>query len=119
MGWEKKVMVLNLPMPTKKDSVSQTTKPKSVKRGDDSSKTCSNIIPYKGGLPPIGNIVLKGSPPPSAHTRSSMHSIASKPQPLAPRPAMDTPLSSRTYGSKRKTSPPPQSATIERKLCYL
>ena len=79
MGWEKKVRALNLPAPAKKGSVSQTAKPKSIKRRDDSSKTCSDIIPYKGGLPPIGNIVLKGSPPPSAHTRSNMRSIASKP----------------------------------------
>ena len=45
-------------MPTKKGSMSQTAKPKSAKKGDDSSKTCSDIIPYKEGLPPTGNVVL-------------------------------------------------------------
>ena len=54
---------MNLPTPTKKSSVSQTAKPKSTKKGDDSSETCSDIIPYKGGLLPIGNIFLESSPP--------------------------------------------------------
>jgi len=65
-GWEKKVKVVNLPVPTKKVLVSRTAKPKSTKKGDDSSETCFDIIPYKGGLPPIGNIVLESSPPSTA-----------------------------------------------------
>ena len=63
-GWEKKAKVVNLPTPVKKGSVSQSAKPKSTKRGDNSSETCSNIVPYEGGFPSIGNIVLEGSPPP-------------------------------------------------------
>ena len=106
MGWEK---VVNLPAPAKKGLVSQTAKPKSAKKGDDSSKTYFDIVPYKGGLTPIGNIVLEGSPPPPTHTRSSMRFTASKPKPSTPRPTMDTP-SSRTYGGKRKASPPPPGA---------
>ena len=62
-GWEKKAKVVNLPTPVKKGSMSQSAKPKSTKRGDDSSETCSNIVPYEGGFPSIGNIVLEGSPP--------------------------------------------------------
>ncbi|KAK9996519.1 hypothetical protein SO802_021205 [Lithocarpus litseifolius] len=114
-GWGKKVKVVNLPAPAKKGSVSLTAEPKSTKKGDDSSETYSDIVPYEGGLPPIGNIVLESSPPPSAHTCSSRHSTTSKPKPSAPRPAMDTLPSSRTRGSKRKTSPPPLSTTAERR----
>ena len=76
--------VVNLPAPMKKGLMSQTTKPKSTKKGDDSSKTFSNLVPYKGGLPFIGNIVFKGSPFPSAHTRSNKHSTAGKPKSFAP-----------------------------------
>ena len=107
--------VVNLPAPM----VSWTAKPKSAKRRDDSSKTCSNIIPYGGGLPPIGNIVLESSPPPSTHIHSSRHSIASKPKPSTPRPVVDALPSSRICGSKRKTSPPTLSTTTERRVCYL
>jgi len=117
-GWEKKVKVVNLPTPIKKGSVSQCTKPKSTKRGDDSSETCSNIVPYEGSLPFIGNIVLEGSPPPSTRTRSNKCSTAFKPKPSIPRPFIDAPPSSRTCSSKRKTSPPAPSTTTERKVCY-
>ena len=119
MGWEKKVRVLNFPAPAKKGLVSRTAKPKSAKRGDDSSETCFDIIPYEGGLPPIGNIVLESSSFPSAFTHSSKRSIACKRKPSAPRPTMDTLPSSRTLGSKRKTSPPPSSASTERRVYYL
>ena len=105
--------VVNLLAPAKKGSMSQTVKPKSAKRGDDYFETCSDIVPYKGGLPPIGNIVLEGSPPPSARTRSSRRSTTSKPKP-SPRPSMDASPSSRTRGSKRKTSPSALSTTTER-----
>ena len=119
MSWEKKVRVLNLPAPAKKGLVSWIAKPKSAKRGDDSFETCFDIVPYEGGLPPIGNIVLKSSSLPPAFTHSSKRSIASKRKPLAPRPTMDAFPSSRTLGSKRKTSPPPLSASIERRVYYL
>ena len=118
-GWEKKVKVVNLPAPAKKGLVSWSAKPKSTKRGGDSSKTCSDIVPYEGGLPPIGNIVLKVSPPPSTCTRSNRRLTTSKPKPFAPRPSMDAPSSSRTCSNKRKTSPPPLFATTERRVCYL
>ena len=44
--------VTNLPIPTKKGFASQFAKPKPAKKGDDSSETCSDIFPFKGGLPP-------------------------------------------------------------------
>ena len=109
---------MNLPIPTKKGSASRSTMPKPAKKGDDSSKTCSDVVPFKGGLPSIGSIVLESSPP-FAHTRSSRHPIAGKFRPATPRPSADAPLFSRTRGSKRKTSPPPSSATSERRVCYL
>ena len=119
MGWEKKVKVVNLPTPAKKGSMSWSAKPKSTKRGNDSSETFFNIVPYKGVLPPIGNIVLESSPPPSAHTHSSKRPTIGKPKPSTPRPSTYTPLSGRTQGSKRKKSPPPLSATTKRRVCYL
>ena len=63
-GWVKKVKVVNLSVLTKKGLMTWNVKPKFAKKGDDSSETCSNIIPYGDGLPPIGNIVLENSPPP-------------------------------------------------------
>ena len=80
------------------------------KRNVDSSKTCSDIVSYEGGLPPIGNIVLEGSPPPSSRTRSSKQPTAGKPKPSTPRPSIDAPPSSMTRSNKRKTFPPPPSA---------
>ena len=71
--------VVNLPVLAKNGSVSRTAKPKSTKRWDNSSMTCSDIVPYGGGLPLIGNIVLVSSPPPFACTCSSRRSTASKP----------------------------------------
>ena len=126
-SWEKKVKVVNLLAPTKKGSVSWSAKPKSTKRGDNSSETCSNIVPYKGGLPPIGNIVLKrsspivleGSSPPSARSHSNRCSTASKPKPSAPRPSMNAPPSSKTHSNKRKTSPLAPSATTEKRVYFL
>ncbi|XP_050287237.1 uncharacterized protein LOC126726153 isoform X2 [Quercus robur] len=115
LGWEKKIKVVNLPIPLKKGLVSQTAKPKSAKRDDDSFKTCSDLVSYEGSLPPIGNIVLKSSPPPSFRTYSSRRSTVSKPKPSTPRPSVDAPPSSRTRGSKRKTSPPAPSDTAVRR----
>ena len=100
---------MNLPTPTKKSSVSQTAKPKSTKKGDDSSETCSDIIPYKGGLLRIGNIFLESSPPPSARTCSNRRSTAGRPNRSTPKPSMDA----------LPTSLPTPSATTERKVCYL
>ena len=57
----------------KKGSMSQTAKPESAKRGDNSSETYSDIVPYGSGLPPIGNIVLERSPPLSAFSFFCMY----------------------------------------------
>ena len=108
----------NLPIPAKMGSASQSTKLRFAKKGDDFSETCLDIVPFKGDLPSIVSIVLESSPP-FAHTRSSKCPIAGKFRPAAPRPSADAPLFSRTRGSKRKTSPPPSSATSERRVCYL
>ena len=114
--------VTNLPVPAKKGSVSRSAKPKTTKKGDDSSETCSDIVPFEGSLPPRGNIVLESSHPPSAHARSSRRHSASKSRSTVPRSSTDAPPSSKTRGSKRKTSPPPpsrSSATFERRVFYL
>ena len=63
--------VLNLHAPTKKGSASKSTKPKLAMKGVDTSKTCSDIVPYKGGLPPIGSIILESTPPPSSKPHST------------------------------------------------
>ena len=110
---------MNLPMPSKKCSVSQIAKRKSAKKGDDSSKTCSDIVPYKEDLPSIGNIVLESSPPPSTRTCSTRHSTTARSRPPIPKPSMDAPPFNKTHGSKRKTSPPVPFATIKRIVCYL
>ena len=102
-------------MPRKKSSAES----KSAKKGGDSSKACSDITPFESDLPPMGNIVLEGSPPLSTRTRSSRRPIVGKSKPTALRPSTETPLSSRTRGNKRKISPPPASTTIERRVCYL
>ena len=115
VGWEKKVKVINIPMPRKKSS----SKQKSAKKGDDPSEACSDVVPFESGLPPIGNIVLKGSSPSSAHTRSSMRPTTTKSKFIASRLSMDAPPSSRTRGNKRKNSPPSMSTTTERRVCYL
>ena len=57
----------------KKGSVSQTAKPESAKRRDNSSETYSDIVPYGSVLPPIGNIVLERSPPPFAFSFFCMY----------------------------------------------
>ena len=79
LGWEKKVKVVNLLAPTKKVSMSRTAKLKSAKKGDDSSKTYSDIIPYKGGLPSISNIVLESFPPLFASTTAAQGAPAETP----------------------------------------
>ena len=73
-GWEKKVKVINIPVPSKKGSA----KSKSPKKGGDSSEACSDVVPFESGLPPIGNIVLESSPPPFGDTYSSVRPTASK-----------------------------------------
>ena len=107
--------MINIPVPGKKSSV----KPKFTKKSDDPSEACLDIVPFESGLPPIGNIVLKGSLPPSARTYSSVRPTASKSKFSTPRISTSAPSSSRTQGSKRKTSPPPVSTTTERRVCYL
>ena len=109
----------NLPIPAKKGSASWSAKPKTAKKGEDSFETCSDIVPFEGGLPPIGSIVLESSLPPSAHTRSSRRPTTSKSRLAALRLYTDAPSFSRTRGNKRKTSPPPLSATSEKRVCYL
>lgn len=94
-------------------------KPKSTKKGDDSSKTCSDILPFKSDLPPVSNIVLDGSPSPSIRTHSRRRLTTGKSRPTALRPSADAPPFSRTRGKKRKTSPSPASTTTERRVCYL
>ena len=106
--------VRNLFVPMKKGSVSQSTK-----KVDDSSETCLYIVLFEGGLPLIGSIVLESSPPPFTPTYSSRHPVTGKSRPATLRPSTDAPSSSKTRGSKRKTSPPLSSATSERRVCYL
>ena len=118
-GWEKRVKVVNLPILTKKGSASRSAKPKSAKKGADVSEVCLDIVPYKGGLHPIGNIVLERTPPPPARARSTRRFVVAKSRPPMPRQPSDAPLSSRIRGSKRKTSPPTPSTTTERRVCYL
>ena len=55
----------------KKSSTPQSAKSKSAKKGDNSSKTYSNIVPFKGDLPPVGNTILESSLPPFTRTHSS------------------------------------------------
>ena len=70
-GWEKKVKVINTPMPSKKISA----KPKSTKKGGDSSEAFSDVVPFESSLPTISNIVLESHPPASTHTHSSVRPI--------------------------------------------
>ena len=122
-SWEKRVKVTNIFVPVKKSSASRSAKPKLAKKGDDSSETYLDIVPFEGGLPPIGNIFLESSHPPFAHTRSSKRPIAGKSKSIALWPSTDAPPSSKTRGNKRKTSPPPVSTTTflcltpYRKMC--
>lgn len=109
---------MNLPTLSKKGLVSQIAKPKFAKKGDDSSETCSDIVPYKEDLPPIGNIVLESSPPLSTRTYSPRHSTTTRSRPPILKPSVDAPFS-RTRGRRRKTSPPVSFATVERIVCYL
>ena len=91
----------NIAMLVKKSFVTWSTKPKFAKKGNDSSETCSDIVPFKGNLPPIGNIVLESSPP-FDHTHSSRHHTVGKSRPIASRPSANA---------------PPTSAITERRVC--
>ena len=113
--WRKKVKVTNIPVSCKKGFA----KPKSAKKGDDSFEAYSDVVPFKSSLPPIGNRVLESSPPPFASTHSSMCPTASKSKFATSQPSTNAPPSNRTRGSKRKTSLPSTSTTIERRVCYL
>ena len=97
--------VTNLPMPMKKSFAPRSAKPKSAKKGDDSSEIYSNIMPFDGGLSPIGKIVLESSPPPSARTRSNRRPTTGKPRPTASQTSVDTPPFSRTRDNKRYVIP--------------
>ena len=114
-GWEKKVKVINTPMPSKKSSA----KPKSTKKGGDSSEAFSGVVPFESGLPTISNIVFESPPSASTNTHSNMRPTASKSKSVALRLPTDAPPSSRTRGSKRKTFPPHMSTTIKQRVCYL
>ena len=96
--------VVTLPTPIKKGLISWSAKPKFSKKGDDASETYSDIVPYKGGLLLIGNIVLESSPPPSAWNHSTRCCTADKSWPPILKPSIDAPPSNRTCGNKRKTS---------------
>lgn len=117
-GWEKKVKLVNLPASTWKGSAFRSAKPKFPKKGIDASKVYSNIVPYKGGLLSISNIVLKSTPP-STRAHSTRRSATTQPRPPMPRQSLDAPPSSKTHGSKRKTSPPAPSPTTKRRVCYI
>nr|POE69882.1 hypothetical protein CFP56_38090 [Quercus suber] len=54
---------------------------KSAKKGTDASEVYSNIVPYNGGLPPIGNIVLKSTTPRSARVHSTRRSATAQSRP--------------------------------------
>ena len=107
--------VTNNSVPMRKSSA----KAKSTKKGDDSSETCSDIVPFNGDFPPVGNIVLESSPPSSTHTHSSRCPTTGKSRPTALQLFADAPSSNRIRGSKRKTSRPSTSTTIKRRVCYL
>ena len=83
--------VTNVSVPVKKSSA----KSKSAKKGDDSSETCSDIVPFEGDFPPIGNIVLESSLRPFAHIHSNRRPTTRKSRSNALRPFTDAP-SSRT-----------------------
>ena len=84
-GWEKKVKIINIPASGKKGPV----KPKSTKKGGE-------VVPFESDLPPIGRMVVKGSPPSSARTRSSARPTISRPKSTAPWPCTGASPSSRT-----------------------
>ena len=104
--------VVNLPVPRKKGFMSRFAKPKLAKKGDGSFETCSDIVPFEGDLSPICNIVLEGSLPLSARTRSSRRPTAGKSRLAAPRPSADAPPFSKTQGNKWKTSAAFSSALL-------
>lgn len=115
-GWKKGVKVVNLPVSVKKGSISKSAKPKFAKKGKDVPEVCLEIVPYKGGLPSIGNIILESTPPPSARARSIRRSAAAKSRPLMPRQPLDASPSSSTHGNKRKTSPSASFTSIENRV---
>ncbi|KAL4621264.1 hypothetical protein ACB092_06G215500 [Castanea dentata] len=112
-GWEKRVKVTNIFVPAKKSSAKSKSAKK--KKGDDSSETCLDIVPFESDFPPMGNIVLESTTPLSVRTRSSRCFVVGKSRPIVLRPSTDAPPSSRTQGSKMKTSPPLAPTTTERR----
>ena len=99
--------VVNLPTSTKKGLASRSAKPKSAKNGVDVFGVCSNIVPSKGGLPPIGNIVLEKTRPPSTRARSTRRFVVAKSRPPMPRQLTDAPLSSRIMATRGRHLPQP------------
>ncbi|KAK9999044.1 hypothetical protein SO802_018647 [Lithocarpus litseifolius] len=88
---------------------------KSAKKGDDSFEAYSDVVPFESDLPPMGNIVLKRSPPPSTRTSSNKRPAASKFRSTIPQPSIDAPPSSKTQGNKKKPSPPLAPTPNERR----
>ena len=116
--------VVNLPASIKNGSASRFAKPKPTKKDADVSEVCSDIVPYKGGLPPVGNIVLKSTPPPFAKAHSARRFVVTKSRPPMPKQPSNALPSIRTRGSKRNTSPLAlpsirTRAATKRRVCYL
>ena len=76
--------MVNLLEPMKKGLASKSAKPKPTKKGGDTFKVCSDMVPYQGGFPPIGSIVLESMPPSSARARSTRRSVAAQTKPPTP-----------------------------------
>lgn len=116
--------VVNLfPSAPKKVSVSKPTKFKFVEKGQGiilgTPEVCFDIIPYVENLSPIGNTVLESTLSFAVRSYSTKNFATVKPKPPLLRKLSDAPPSSRTCGSKRKTSSLVSSAPLERRVYYL
>lgn len=77
-----------------------------------------DTVPYEEDLSPLGSIVLEETPPVvKTHFAKKFAAVKSKPPP--PKQHLNASLSSRTYGSKRKTSPKASITQFKRKVCLL
>lgn len=88
---------MNLPLPVKKGSASKSAKPKFMKGKGiamGASETYSDIVPYRGDFPPIGNIILESTRPASKRTHSTWKSATAKSRPPLLRQPSDAPPSS-------------------------
>ena len=97
--------VVNLPASIKNGSTSRSAKPKPTKKDADVSEVCSDIVPYKGGLPPVGNIVLKSTPPPFAKAHSARRFVATKSRPPMPKQPSNALPSIRTVVARERHLP--------------